>query len=97
MANQVLEMGESIKLKTIAREILKEDAYRPNIRTSTARSLYMKLLDYLLMTGDPRYEKIKQFRRAIDKISDLHDKEELKKYFNSEFRNVGKDAWEYYK
>jgi len=79
-------------------EVYGQDSHKPTLVGSDARVLYMKMLDYLLMVDDPKFEKIKSFRRAIDRISNPNDKDELKKYFNDDFSPSGSQtAWEYYK
>jgi hypothetical protein len=83
-----------IKTKT-AKEI-----YNPKLNTDEAKSLWFKMSDYLVFADDPSYKVAMAFRKAIDKIRDLKDKEEMKKYFESEFggshtSTVG--AWDYYK
>jgi hypothetical protein len=71
--------------------------FTPTLRTPFARALYMKLLDYLLMTDDPLYNKIRTFRRAIDGLKDAADKQQMIQYFNGEFQASSGSAWEYYK
>lgn len=75
-----------------------KDIHRPTLVGSDARALYMKILDYFLIADDPKFEKLKLFRRAIDRVSSASDKDELKKYFNDEADpGSGRTAWEYYK
>jgi len=82
-------------MKKIAKKI-----YDPNLKTDEAKTIWFKMNDYLTFADDPSYKVAMAFRRVIDKISDPSDKEEMKKYFESEFggshtKQVG--AWEYYK
>ena len=78
-------------------KLLKETDFKPNVQSSQARILYRKMLDYLIMSDDPKYEKIKSFRRAIVQLTDPMDREQMIKYFNIEFSGVSSTPWDYYK
>ena len=75
--------------------------YDPKLKTDEAKGLWFKINEYLTFADDPSYRVIMTLRKAIDKIVDPNDKEEMKKYFESEFsgshtsKNTG-GAWEYY-
>jgi len=78
-----------------------KEIYDPKLTTDFAKNLWFKMNEYLTLADDPSYRVAMVFRRAIDKIEDVHDKEEMKKYFESEFgghhtANTPGGAWEYY-
>ena len=65
--------------------------------SNDAKRLYTKILDYLIMTDDPQYQRIKGFRRAIVQLKDPLDRNKMIDIFNKEFRIGSSTAWEYYK
>lgn len=85
----------------LARESKLSEDFAPETKTREASQLYMDMLDYLLMTDDPKYNRIVGFRRKINAIQDPSDKAELIKYFNHDFGGShttysSGGAWEYY-
>jgi len=84
-----------IKLSQLNKEI-----YNPQLTTEDAKKLWFAVSDYMLMADDPRYETICTIKRKIEKLQDAHDREEMKKYFISEFggsHTAKTGVWEYYK
>jgi len=93
-------LKEEIRVNVVKAVPLLE-SFRPTLHSPVANSIYMKMLDYLLMTDDPKREAIRKFRRAIDKVPDATDKKQLILAFNDEFRvswgSAADAAWNYYK
>ncbi len=73
-----------------------------NVKTIEAIGLKMKVLDYLILCDDPKYNNIVSIRQRISKVVDNNDREELIKFFNNEFNingysdNKNITAWDYY-
>lgn len=78
-------------------KILKESETLHSLHSQQAKDLWFRINNYLLMSDDPAYDKIKKFRNAIFQLDDVTDKEQLVKYFNSEFGGVSSTPGEYYK
>ena len=75
-------------------------SYDPKLVTDEAKVLWFKINDYLIMADDPKFETIRAFRNRIERVKDPTDREELKKYFESEFsgsHTIQTGAWGYYK
>ncbi len=73
-------------------------SYDPKIKTEEAMTLYSSILDYMIIASDPKFETICKIKNRIAKISNNKDREELKRYFESEFNRFGshESAWEYF-
>ena len=73
-------------------------SYDPQITTEEAMTLYSYILDYMIMSADPKFETICKIKNHIAKVSDSNDREELKRYFESEFNRFGshESAWDYF-
>lgn len=70
------------------------------LESGEGHALYLNILDFLVMSDDPAYNRIVRIRKAIDKVVWTPDKDKLKELFNKEFSVTGfltnKTAWEYY-
>jgi len=93
------ELHEVLHPKKKIVEISGDEIYQPQLNSFAAKELFEKMASYMMMADDPMYNKIVFFRNQIDKLQDADEKEELKKYFESEFAGAHiKDntAWDYY-
>jgi len=94
-------LKEEVRVNVAKAVPLLTEEFRPQLKTPIANALYMKMLDYLLMSADPQYRTIHKFRVAIDKVPDAQDKAQLIRAFNEEFKinwgTASQSAWEYYK
>jgi len=95
---EMKSLKEEVRVN-IMKAIPLTESFRPHLQTTVASVIYNKILDYLLMTDDPKLDKIKAFRKFIDKkVSAPQDKKQLIQVFNDEFRVSDHEAaWEYYK
>ncbi len=73
-------------------------SYDPKINTKEALTLYSSILDYMIIASAPKFETICKIKNRITKISNTNDREELKRYFESEINRFGshESAWDYF-
>lgn len=59
---------------------------KPELKTMEAKNIYMALLDYYIMCGDPLYRRLCKFANQILSVKDSEDKAQLVQYFEYEER-----------
>ncbi len=89
------------ELKDMIREILSESSGpESKLKSDIALQLYFFLMDYLIMSPDPKYSVLTTLKNtAIKKLKDPIELESFKELFNKELggnHTAGQTAWDYH-